>query len=119
MMAASNDFEVSLRTVLSEDVGDEIPLREDDVDLVDVARRAGLRPSRPDVLARLEEDFAGVDVDDVGEEDGLLDRREVDLDRGFVALRQRSAIFWSSLMPAKTVRTVRRPRMEWRSFASS
>ena len=41
------------------------------------------------VLARLEEDFAGVEVDDVAEEDGLVEGARLDLDRRVVGLDQR------------------------------
>src|SRR4051812_20632404 len=82
-----------LRGVLAngveQDVGDEIPLREDDIDRFDVVRAQDLGPISRQVLARFEEHFARVDVDDVGEEDGLVHRREVDFRRGFVVLRQR------------------------------
>ena len=81
-----------LRGVLADgveqDVGDEIPLGEDHFDLVDAAVAERFRPIGRNVLAGLEEDFAGVEVDDVAEEHGLLERGVVDLHGRFVVLRQ-------------------------------
>jgi hypothetical protein len=45
-----------------------------------------LGPVGRQVLAGFEEDFTRVEVDDVGEEDGLVHGREVDLGRGLVRL---------------------------------
>ena len=89
MMAASNDFEVSLRTVLSRMSETRSHSGKMTSTRFDVVRAQDLGPIGRQVLARFEEDFAAVDVDDVGEEDGLVHRREVDFGRGFVVLGQR------------------------------
>src|SRR6185436_782124 len=86
-----------LRGVLADgveqDVANEIPLGEDHVDFLDVVRAKHFRPVGRNALAGLEEDFAGVDVDDVAEEDRLVERGVVDLHLRFIGLRQRVGHF--------------------------
>ena len=51
MRLASNDFVVSLRTVFEQDVADEIPLREEDLDRRRCRARAARPPSRPGTVS--------------------------------------------------------------------
>ena len=88
MMAASNDFDGVLADGVEQDVADEIPLGEDDFDLLDAVLAKDVGPVGRNALAGLEEDFAGIDVDDVAEEDGLLERAVLDWHRGLVVLGQ-------------------------------
>src|SRR5439155_9079317 len=81
-----------LRSVLAngvqQDVGDQVPLGEDHIDLLNVMLAQHLGEIRREVLAGLEEDLAALDVDDVREEDRLLQCGEVDLCGRLVALGQ-------------------------------
>ena len=63
---------------VDEDVGREVPVREEDLDFLDPPLLEGLDRPGAELLAGLEEDLAGREVDDVGEEAGLLDGRLVD-----------------------------------------
>ena len=62
---------------VDEDVSGEVPVGEEDLDLLDPPLLQLLDGVGPDFLPGLEEDLAGREVDDVGDETGLLDRRPV------------------------------------------